>query len=74
MNRKGRRVTYRLLLFPELSWKALSAVWLVHDVVDVRFCGWEAENDEVASTTIEEEVFFELLLPPPELVATQWAF
>ena len=63
---------HRLLLFPELSWKALSAVWLVHDVVDVRFGGWEVENDEVASTTIEEEVFFELLLPPPELVATQW--
>ena len=49
-----------LLLILELSWEALSAVRVVHDVVEVRCGGREVENDEVASTTTE--VFFELLV------------
>ena len=55
----------RLLLFLELSWKALSAVWLVHDVVEVRCGGWEVENDEVAATTSEEEVFLKYFYRHP---------
>ena len=57
----------RLLLFLELSWEALSAFPLVHDVLEEVTCSGRnvvaGENDEVASKT--KEVVFELLATPP---------